>query len=69
VAERLVAEVGRELTEQSEKTSVGRYYFTHRILAVGTEEKGKCQCKCKVCADARKFHTGKPTQKYTTIYC
>jgi hypothetical protein len=43
VAEGLVAKVGKDLAVKSQKRSVGRDHFAHRIRAMGTIEKGKCQ--------------------------
>ncbi|KAJ4436139.1 hypothetical protein ANN_18766 [Periplaneta americana] len=40
-----------------------------RIPGTGSKQKGHAQRTCKVCADRSKHHTGKATQKYTTIYC
>lgn len=69
VAEGLVAGMGRELTEQSQKSSAGklvdRDYFAQRIPTMGAKE--KCHHTCNVCADCQ--HRGKPQQKYTTTYC
>jgi hypothetical protein len=69
VEEGLVAKVGRELTALSQRSSVSRDHYAHKIPATYTKEKEKCQCTCKVCVDRGKCHTGKSTQKYPTIYC
>jgi hypothetical protein len=73
VAEGLVSNVGREVTEQSWISSanrlVGRDRFAHRVPATSSKLKGCSQCTCKVCADKGKHHTGKSTKKYTTVYC
>ncbi|KAJ4444060.1 hypothetical protein ANN_05849 [Periplaneta americana] len=73
VAESLVTSVGMEMTIQSRLSTggrlVGRDHFPHRIPGIGSKQKGHTQRTCKVCADRGKHHTGKATQKYTTIYC
>jgi hypothetical protein len=73
VAEGLVSDVGREVTEQSRISSasrlVGRDYFAHRVPTTSSKLKGCSQRTCKVCVDKGKHHTGKSTKKYITIYC
>jgi hypothetical protein len=73
VAEGLVSDMGREVTEQSWLSSasrlVGSDHFVHRVLAMSSKLKGCSKCTCKVCADRRKHYTSKSTKKYTTIYC
>ncbi|KAJ4427097.1 hypothetical protein ANN_24712 [Periplaneta americana] len=73
VAESLVMSVGMEMTIPSRLSTggrlVGRDHFPHRIPGTGSKQKGHTQRTCKVCADRGKHHTGKATQKYTTIYC
>jgi hypothetical protein len=73
VAEGLVSDVGREVTEQSWISSasrlVGKDHFAHRVPATSSKLKGCSHHTCKVCADKGKHHTGKCTKKYTTIYC
>jgi hypothetical protein len=44
---------------------MGIDHFAHRISAMGTKEREKCQCTCK----GGKYHTEMSTWKYTTIYC
>jgi hypothetical protein len=63
VAEGFAAELWRDLTEQSQKSYaarlVGRDNFAHRIYAIGTKEKEKCQYTYK----GGKYHTGISTWK------
>ena len=73
IADGLVAEVGTELTQQTQHGPggrlVGRNHFPFRIPATGTKQKWASQRTCRVCADKAKHETGKTAHKYTTVYC
>jgi maltodextrin utilization protein YvdJ len=55
VAEGLVSDVGREVTEQSRISSASRLvcrdHFAHRVPTASSKLKGCSQRTCKVCAD------------------
>jgi hypothetical protein len=59
VSEGLVAEVGRELIEQSEKNSVGRYHFA----CSGYKRKRNMPVHMQVCAYTEKCHISRSVWK------
>lgn len=71
ITEGLVAETGQDSTQPSPQSTaghlIGRDHYPFRIPETQGKAQGKFQRKCKVCADRGKHHTGKATQKYTTI--